>query len=88
MSKPDYTAFDAELLRLIAAGKNKMMLLDSRKENGLLFELAKPHCMTDRSRWGVDPWRIIDRRLQALRKKGKIAFSRNGWEVVTKGGAS
>ena len=26
--KPDYTAFDAELLRLIKAGRNRMMMLD------------------------------------------------------------
>lgn len=86
MSKPDYTAFDAELLRLIAAGKNRMLLLDRQKENGLLFELAKPHCVRP-GKYAEVEWRIIDRRLQALRKKGQIRFSRNGWEVV-KGGAA
>ncbi len=81
MSKPDYTAFDAELLRLIAAGKNQMMLLDSRKENGLLFELAKPHCVRPGKSAEVE-WRIIDRRLQALRKKGAIRYYGKVWEVV------
>ena len=86
MSKPDYTEFDAELLRLITSGKNRMMLLDERKENSLLFELAKPHCVRPGKSAEVE-WRIIDRRLQALRKQGKIRFIRNGWEVV-KGGAA
>lgn len=81
MSKPDYTAFDAELLRLIADGKNQMMLLDNRKENGRLFELAKPHCVRP-GKYAEVEWRIIDRRLQALRKKGVIRYNGKVWEVV------
>lgn len=79
MSKPDYTAFDAELLRLIKAGRNRMMMLDGHKP---LLEMAKPFC----GRAIVFPWRVIDRRLQALRKAGKIEFNGKAWEIV-EGGA-
>lgn len=54
--KPDYTAFDAELLRLIKAGRNRMMMLDGHKP---LLEMAKPFC----GRATALPWRVIDRRL-------------------------
>lgn len=44
------------------------------------------HALADASPctpWGgkVDTWRIVDRRLQALRKKGLIV-ARNGWHPV------
>ena len=88
MTKPDYAAFDAELLRLIADGRNRMDLLDSRHgDNQRLRELALPHCKVINGRRVIDPWQFIDRRLQALRKNGQIRFIRNGWEVV-KGGAA
>jgi hypothetical protein len=33
---------------------------------------------------GPNGWRLIDRRLQALRKAGKVTFTRrNGWSVAT-----
>lgn len=83
MSNPDYTAFDAELLRLIADGKNRMMLLDSRHgDNQRLRDLALPHCKVINGRRVIDPWQIIDRRLQALRKKGTIRYDGKVWEVV------
>ncbi|MDN7549120.1 hypothetical protein [Burkholderia cenocepacia] len=34
---------------------------------------------TKRSRYGVDDWRVLDRRLQALRKAGKIKATGKGW---------
>lgn len=34
---------------------------------------------TKRSPYGVDDWRILDRRLQALRKTGKIKATGKGW---------
>lgn len=34
---------------------------------------------TSRSRFGVEPFRICDRRLQALRKAGKIVSTTKGW---------
>lgn len=34
---------------------------------------------TKRSPYGVDNWRVLDRRLQALRKAGKIKATGKGW---------
>lgn len=35
---------------------------------------------------GYDSWRLIDRRLQAMRKKGVIRYTRaNGWQIVGAG---
>ena len=77
MSKPDYTAFDAELLNQINAGNNRTKLLCDQKR---LLNLAKPFCTYE-----SPEWRIIDRRLQALRKKGKIRFDGIKWETIDGG---
>ncbi|WP_176016621.1 hypothetical protein [Burkholderia sp. BCC0398] len=37
---------------------------------------------TKRSRYGVDDWRVLDRRLQALRKAGHIKATGKGWVRV------
>lgn len=37
---------------------------------------------TTRSHWGVLPWRIVDRRLQALRKAEKIRSTTAGWVLA------
>ncbi len=81
MTKPDYTAFDAELLAQIKAGRNRMALLDAHKP---LLEMAKPFCnLLAGYRHSTQPeWRIIDRRLQALRKKGLIRHDGKAWEAV------
>lgn len=72
MSKPDYTEFDAELLAHIKSGNKRAQLL----------KMAEPFCTKD-----TPDWRILDRRLQALRKKGVIRHSTaRGWEIV-EGGA-
>ena len=35
---------------------------------------------------GVEPFRVLDRRLQALRKKGLISYSTTyGWQLTEKG---
>ncbi|HDR9834667.1 TPA: hypothetical protein QDC51_001429 [Burkholderia multivorans] len=41
---------------------------------------------TKRSPYGVDDWRVLDRRLQALRKAGKIKATSKGW--IRAGGES
>jgi hypothetical protein len=75
----DYTKLDAALLERIAAGCNTMMLLDGAKE---LLPLIEPFRTKDR--WGglTPEFRIVDRRLQALRKQGKIRFNNKTWERV------
>lgn len=81
MTKPDYTAFDALLLDQIRAGKTRMAQLDMHKP---LLELAKPFCAPKPGRYPQPEWRVIDLRLQALRKAGKIKFcTRTGcWHIV------
>lgn len=81
MSK--YEAFDAALLSAIANGAGK---LDAMCKNTKLKALAEP--LREKDRWGhlTDVFRIIDRRLQALRKKGQIAY--NGTRWVRQSGAA
>lgn len=81
MTKPDYNAFDAMLLDQIRHGKNRMVHLSAHKP---LLEMAKPFC-TSRTgtHYPTPEWRIIDRRLQALRKAGKIKHCTTiGWRIV------
>lgn len=84
MQKIDYTAFDAELLAQIKAGLNRMMLLE---EHQPLIDMAKPIAAASMAPFGTPEWRIIDRRLQALRKKGDIQHDGKVWKIVEKGGA-
>lgn len=76
MSRHDYTQFDAELISLIKAGRNTFTQLEGHKP---LIEMAKPFCMHARH---PEPFRIIDRRLQALRKAGKIKYHSGKWHIV------
>lgn len=71
---PDYTNFDAVLLALVAAGVSSFTSMVGKLES-----LAKPFCNPDRP----EPFRVVDRRLQALRKKKLIAYnSKTGWSAV------
>lgn len=79
MSRPDYTDFDAQLLDLIKVGRNTFTQLEGHKP---LIEMAKPFCKSNRSPFCTEPFRIIDRRLQALRKAGKITYHSGKWHVI------
>lgn len=79
MSRPDYTAFDTELISLIKAGCNTVTQLQFRKP---LIEMAKPFCVPSRSPFPPEPLRIIARRLQALRGAGWIKYSGGKWHIV------
>lgn len=75
MTRPDYTEFDAELVCLIGSGSRVFSALCS---NTRLLELARPLV----SQSGAED-RIIDRRLQALRKAGRIHYgTRTGWRLI------
>lgn len=75
MTRPDYTAFDAELVRLIGSGRREFAALCS---NTNLCELARPFVSPSSAED-----RIIDRRLQALRKAGRIHYgTRTGWHLI------
>lgn len=77
MSK--YSAFDAALLAHIRAGGAKAMLLEHKED---LKRLAVPH--QTENRWGErkSVYRVVDGRLQNLRKRGLISFNGKTWEAV------
>lgn len=79
MTRPDYTEFDAELVRLIGSGSRVFSALSS---NTNLRELARPFVSPS----GAED-RIIDRRLQALRKAGRIHYGTRTWWRLIKGAA-
>lgn len=70
MSK--YTELDAKILQTIARGKNTFAGIAGHCSN-LSFGLVAGD---------VEPWRIVDRRLQALRKAKKIVFIKGHWSVI------
>lgn len=69
MSK--YSEYDEKLLSLIGNGCNSFHSLSMR-----MVEENKKFDASDSS------WRITDRRLQALRKAGKITFMRSAWYLA------
>lgn len=71
MTKTDYSALDAEILNYVATKFSNYSPCHSAD----LLKIADP--LSSRDRFGLaQGWRVIDRRLQALRIKGKIAFGR------------
>ncbi len=68
----DYTDFDKKMLALIDAGTKTAAALTTALDAD-----AKPLMNQPK-----DEFRVIDRRLQALRKKGVIACERRGALVV------
>lgn len=68
----DYTEFDAKLLALIASGVSTFTQLAGRLE-----ALAIPFCKDAKKN---PPSRVVDRRLQALRRAKKIIYLRTGWK--------
>ncbi len=83
MSSNDYTAFDKALLDAIAAGHNKMASLDSDASG--LRKLAEPHELSGLFGKRVPASRVIDRRLQALRKRGDLWFNGRNWVRLVNG---
>jgi hypothetical protein len=67
----DYKLFDAELLRLIQNG--------CRTASALTAHLQTMARAVDRE---TDPYRVVDRRLQALRKKGHIRYANQQWRTT------
>lgn len=71
--KADYTEFDKALIEGIQNGNSTLTMLDNTK----IRDLARPFCSNL-----TPPWCIIDRRLQAMRKKGLIQFTSKMWVVL------
>jgi len=75
----DYTHLDALLLEAIR--RSQCTFADLRSQLEAEFDKLSP-----RDRHG-DPtgWRVLDRRLQALRKKDLIRYERAGWVPKAQG---
>lgn len=68
MSK--YGEYDQKLLQLIGGG--------ARTFGDLCQRLAEDNRQLSES----DPWRVTDRRLQALRRKGRIVYHCGEWSLI------
>lgn len=74
----DYTDFDDILIAKVAGGATSFTDL----RGGPLELLGNTIAGADRN-GNPQGWRVIDRRLQALRKAGRLTFDRkNGWRVA------
>ena len=71
-----YAQLDAKLIELIKNGAGTFNEITPRAD---VAALTAPHETAT-----TEGWRVVDRRLQALRKAGKIAFSRDvgRWRVA------
>lgn len=68
----DYVEFDKKMLTLIAAGTNTAAALTKALDADAKLLMSLPN----------EEFRVVDRRLQALRKKGVIAWECRGPLVV------
>ena len=68
----DYIEFDKKMQTLIAAGTNTAAALTKALDADAKLLMNHPK----------DEFRVVDRRLQALRKKGAITWERGGQFVV------
>ena len=68
----DYVEFDKKMLTLIAAGANTAAALTKALDADAKLLMSLPN----------EEFRVVDRRLQALRKKGAITWERRGQFVV------
>lgn len=77
MTKNQYDQFDKALLEQIAAGRNTVRQLDTDASG--MRALAEPYRLRGLFGGRVPAVRIIDLRLQALRKRGLIRFNGKAW---------
>lgn len=68
----DYTEFDKKLLELLDNGTNTAAALTKALDAQAKLLMSQPG----------DEFRVVDRRLQALRKKGLISWTRRGSSVL------
>lgn len=76
--KTDYAVLDAEILAAIGDTPVKAAALQTRAVLSECRRIAEA-ASTRRSPFGVSPYRVLDRRLQVLRKAGKIESTTKGW---------
>jgi hypothetical protein len=66
-----YDELDAAILQAIKSGRQQFFIIDET-----VRELAIPHSLLDSS------FRVVDRRLQSLRKRGLVKFLRKEWVAI------
>ncbi|AOJ10367.1 hypothetical protein [Burkholderia mayonis] len=78
MTNTKYEKLDALILSKIGVAPIKFASIhsgDIEDESNRIVSEQGPHSL-----YGfTDPWRIVDRRLQSLRKAGKIRSTPKGW---------
>lgn len=81
-NKTDYAALDSAILDAICAGRREFSDIAYRGE---VDARAKALASAE----SAPSWRIVDRRLQAMRKAGKLTYKRaskknpgGGWAIV------
>lgn len=75
-ARTDYTELDALIVERIGQSPCNFTQLQAPHILSVATTLAIP------DRWGVRTgWRVIDRRLQALRKANRIAYSGGEWHA-------
>lgn len=81
-----YEKLDALVLDRIGKGNNQFATIFTGDVKTECERIAKEEEDTRRSTYGIDPFRICDRRLQAMRRAGKIRFNGSGqdkgWEKI------
>ena len=70
-----YDKLDAEIIKAIRRGTNTFTCISI---SGAVANEA--HRLGELT--GAAGWRIVDRRLQAMRKKGRIVYAKGAWSVV------
>lgn len=80
MTKPDFKHLDDVILRVIKSGKNSFTQL--QLDGSVLYCIGQ----SGSAHAEGDEWRVLDRRLQSLRKRGAIRSVKGKlgpvWEVV------
>ncbi|WP_234775225.1 hypothetical protein [Paraburkholderia tropica] len=80
--KTNYAEFDAAVLNRISdKPKTFTELFDSPIQRAC-EEIANEPNARRPATYGASPYRILDRRLQALRKRGLIEWTTKGWVRV------
>jgi len=76
MMKSDYAELDAAILEALKAQPYDFWRINFLVK-ALAHELAKPNAQNTR-----EGWRLVGRRLQVLRKAGKIKTDGKQWSIV------
>jgi hypothetical protein len=87
----DYKELDAMILKrieLLCAAKPKVKVNFAVVCSQNIEQVAQQFTGGGRGSFPQPPWRVVDRRLQALRKRGAISYSKDAGWTLMKGGAA